>query len=190
MCVFLCNKASGCANAPSPLTGLAIVCARVRTMRRRQLWTNVHNPIPAAVKSECSQFNSSSTSRHNCARMSAIRDKIRDTGGIVIVKLLLDSVKGKNVADKGETLLLMTKAMSWFFWPPHCNDEYFFHQIEWSRKKASRVNGKTNLWSGWTVFRKNAIHESWRERVYMICCSCSFFCASSHWLLGNVWPHW
>ena len=115
MCVFLCNKASGCANAPSPLTGLAIVCARVRTMRRRQLWTNVHNPIPAAVKSECSQFNSSSTSRHNCARMSAIRDKIRDTGGIVIVKLLLDSVKGKNVADKGETLLLMTKAMRCFF---------------------------------------------------------------------------
>ena len=77
--------------------------------------------------------------------MSAIRDKIRDTGGIVIVKLLLDSVKGKNVADKGETLLLMTKAMRCFFWPPHCNDEYFFHQIEWSRKKASRVNGKTNL---------------------------------------------
>ena len=188
MCVFLFNKASGCANAPSPLTGLAIVCARVRTMRRRQLWTNVHNPIPATVKSECSQFNSSSS--HNCARMSAIRDKIRDTGGIVIVKLLLDSVKGKNVADKGETLLLMTKAMWCFFWPPHCNGEYFFHQIEWSRKKASRVNGKTNLWSGWTVFRKNAIHESWRERVYMICCNCSFFCASSHWLLGNVWPHW
>ena len=113
MCVFLFNKASGCANAPSLLTGLAIVCARVRTMRRRQLWTNVHNPIAAAVKSECSQFNSSSS--HNCARMSAIRDKIRDTGGIVIVKLLLDSVKGKNVADKGETLLLMTKAMRCFF---------------------------------------------------------------------------
>ena len=154
-------------------------CEQMFTIQYQpQLRANVHNSIAAAP---------AATIVRECPRFGI---KSGTLGGLWLWSYYWILWKGKMLLIKERRFYWWLKQCRGFFLPPHCNDEYFFHQIEWSRKKASRVNGKTNLWSGWTVFRKNAIHESWRERVYMICCNCSFFCASSHWLLGNVWPHW
>ena len=108
-------------------------CEQMFTIQYQpQLRANVHNSIAATIMRECPRFGIKSGT----------------LGGLWLWSYYWILWKGKMLLIKERRFYWWLKQCGAFFWPPHCNDENFFHQIEWSRKKASRVNGKTNLWSG------------------------------------------
>ena len=95
--ICVTKQADADAQVRRPLWPASQLSGRVRTtMRSQQLRTNVHNSTAAVdtIVCKCSQFGIKSGTLE----------------GIVIVRLLLDLVKGKNVTDKGETHPLMSKA--------------------------------------------------------------------------------
>ena len=148
-------------------------CEQMFTIQYQpQLRANVHNSIAATIMRECPRFGIKSGT----------------LGGLWLWSYYWILWKGK---------MLLIKERRFYWWLKQCG-VFFGHRIAMANIFSTRLNGvakklqgSTEIQtSGLTVFRKNAIHESWRERVYMIFCNCSFFCASSHWLLGNVWPHW
>ena len=135
MCVFLCNKASGCANAPSPLTGLAIVCARVRTMRRRQLWTNVHNPIPVNVHNSIAA--PAATIVRECPRFGI---KSGTLGGLWLWSYYWILWKGK---------MLLIKERRFYSWLKQCG-VFFGHRIAMTNIFSTRLNGVAKKLQGST----------------------------------------
>ena len=81
--MYMCNKADADGQVRRPLWPDSQLSARVRTMTRPQLRTNVHNSIADTIVCKCSQSGM----------------KWRTLEGIVLVRLLLARLKRKNVTD-------------------------------------------------------------------------------------------
>ena len=90
--MYMCNKADADGQVRRPLWPDSQLSARVRTMTRRQLRTNVHNSIADTIVCKCSQSGM----------------KWRTLEGIVLVRLLLARLKRKNVTDVYSNTMLCT----------------------------------------------------------------------------------
>ena len=124
ICIFICMCIMYCvyvhiyvsatkradASAPSPLTGFPIVWSCSHYYEIPTILGLHYYEIPI-IAYKCSQFNGRSGQLDTIVcKCSQFGIKLWTLGWVVIVRLLLDLVKGKNVTDKGETHPLMSKA--------------------------------------------------------------------------------